>query len=167
MTLRRYRSSDVPDVKAAIQASFAELNRWMPWAQEPPTDESVRAFVEPSAENFGGDKDANYAITLTAGGNFVGSCGLMHCGQDRAVEVGYWVDSRYTGRGIATESASLLTEAAFQMEDVDQVLIRCDAANVASAKVPEKLGFRLERVGDRLDEGTGVTVAAMTWVKGR
>ena len=37
----------------------------MPWAQTRPTESSVREFVHPAANRFGGDTDTNYAITLT------------------------------------------------------------------------------------------------------
>lgn len=165
--LRRYRLSDAPVVKESIQASFDDLKQWMPWAQEPPTDESVQAFVKPAAERFGGESDANYAITLTADGRFVGSCGLMPRAGAGALEIGYWVDSRYTGRGIATAAARLLTDAAFGLDGIDRVEIHCDEANVRSAAVPKRLGFRLDRVVPNTVEAAGDTGRAMIWVVGR
>lgn len=166
ITLRRYVMSDVGAVKESIAASFDELHRWMPWAQTPPTDESVIAFVEPSATNFGVD-DANFAITLSGDGRFVGSSGLMRTDEQHALEIGYWVDSRFTGRGIATASARLLTNAAFGLPQIDRIVVRCDAANVGSAKVPAHLGFALERTEERRDESSGEAVVAMTWTMRR
>src|SRR5688572_15535771 len=97
VTLRRYRLSDAPAVKASVAASLAELRPWMPWAQEPPTDQSSLEFVERSAANFrGSEGDAgagNFAITLTQGGDYVGSCGLMPRAGPGALEIGYWVDT--------------------------------------------------------------------------
>ncbi len=164
VTLRRYRLSDMDAVRESIDASFDELNRWMPWAAERPTAESVRAFVEPSSREFGGETAAaNYAIVLNAEDRFVGSCGLMQDLGPRVLEIGYWVDSRYTRRGIATEAARMLTDAAFALDAIDSVAIRCDAENAASARVPEKLGFDLDRVED-----VGVEVdrsgRRMTWI---
>jgi RimJ/RimL family protein N-acetyltransferase len=164
VTLRRYRLSDMDAVRESIDASFDELNRWMPWAGERPTDESVRAFVEPSSREFGGDAAAaNYAIVLNGDARFVGSCGLMQELGPHALEIGYWVDSRYTGRGIAKEAARLVADAAIAHDGITRVEIRCDAKNVASAKVAEGIGFRLDRVEDVPLEDGGIA-QRMIWV---
>ena len=167
VTLRRYRPSDIDAVRESIEASFDELNRWMPWAAERPTEGSVRAFVEPSSVEFGGEKAAaNYAIVLRAEDRFVGSCGVMQDLGPHALEIGYWVDTRYTGRGIAKEAARLAADAALAHEGITRVEIRCDAENVASAKVAEGIGFVLDRVEDvPLDDGR--IAGRMIWVERR
>jgi RimJ/RimL family protein N-acetyltransferase len=167
VTLRKYRASDVDAVRDAIDASFEELRMWMPWAQTRPTAQSVRDFVQPSILRFGGVADANYAITLTDGGRYVGGCGLMPRVGTRALEIGYWVDTRFTRRGIASASARLLTAAAFALPDIDRVEIRCDAGNIASAGVPRKLGYRLDRIVDYAFETAGNTGRGMIWILNR
>jgi RimJ/RimL family protein N-acetyltransferase len=164
VTLRRYRASDVDAVREAMDASFAELRRWMPWAQSRPTRRSVADFVHPAALRFGTAPETNYAITLTDGHRFVGSCGLMSRVGPRALEIGYWVDSRYTRRGIATAAARLLTDAAFARPDVDRVEIHCDEANIASAGVPRKLGYRLDRIARDGAAAPDDTGREMVWI---
>ena len=167
VTLRRYRLSDMDAVRESIDASFDELNRWMPWAAERPTVESVRAFVEPSSQEFGGERAAaNYAIVLGAEDRFVGSCGLMQDLGPHALEIGYWVDSRYTGRGIAKQAARLAADAALAVEGIDRVEIRCDAENVPSAKVAEGIGFMLDRTEEAPFED-GRVGQRMIWVDRR
>src|SRR5690349_3733154 len=68
VTLRRYRAAGGDDVVESRDASFEELRAWMPWSQVRPTKASVKDFVHPSGIRFGGNADANYAITLTDGG---------------------------------------------------------------------------------------------------
>jgi RimJ/RimL family protein N-acetyltransferase len=167
VTLRRYRSSDVDAVRESIDASFDELRQWMPWAQERPTTDSVRQFVHPSIVRFGGSADANYAITLTEDDRYIGGCGLMPRVGVRALEIGYWVDTRYTRRGVATAAARLLTDAAFGLPDVDRAEIHCDPANVASAAVARKLGYRLDRIVDFPVRAEGQTGRSMIWVMER
>jgi ribosomal-protein-serine acetyltransferase len=167
VTLRRYRMSDLDAVREAIDASFDELSPWMPWAAERPTVDSVRAFVEPSSREFGGETAAaNYAIVLGAENRFVGSCGLMQDLGPRALEIGYWVDSRYTGRGIAKQAARLVADAGFAVAGTDRVEIRCDASNVASARVAEGIGFRLERT-EEVPLEDGRIAERMIWVERR
>ena len=57
-------------------------------------------------------------------------------------EIGYWVRVGWTGRGYATAAARDLVAMAFAMPAVNHVEIHHDVANVASGRVPAKLGFR-------------------------
>jgi RimJ/RimL family protein N-acetyltransferase len=164
VTLRRYRPSDASAVRESIDASFDQLKAWMPWAQIRPTAKSVEEFVLPAATRFGGDTDANYAITLNGDERYVGGCGLMTRVGSRALEIGYWVDSRYTRRGIATTATRLLTTAAFGLPEIDRVEIHCDEANVASAGVPRRLGYRLDRIVSNTIESQADTGRAMIWI---
>jgi RimJ/RimL family protein N-acetyltransferase len=165
VTLRRYVFTDSAALKQAIAVSRDRLREWMPWAESEPTDESVMSFLGPSVAQFGGDATANYAITLRDSGAFVGGCGLTpRIGPD-ALEIGYWVHSAYHRRGIATESARLLTNAALGLPGIQRVEIHCDERNVASAGVPQKLGYRLDRImPDAIEHPSG---NAMIWITER
>jgi RimJ/RimL family protein N-acetyltransferase len=167
VTLRRYRPEDRGAVKAAIASSLDSLRAWMPWAQSAPTDESVMGFLEPSIERFGGDAPANYAITLGDSGQFVGGCGLMPRVGPAALEIGYWVHAGYHRRGIATEAARLLTNAALAVPGVVSVEIHCDAGNVASASVARTLGFRLDRLVPEALDTPAKTGHSMVWISER
>jgi RimJ/RimL family protein N-acetyltransferase len=88
----------------------------------------------------------------------------MHRMGPGTLEIGYWVHVAHTGRGVATAAARLLTAAAGRIDGVATVWIVCDEANVRSAAVPRRLGYRLDRV-DSMDvtpaAGTG---RAQRWV---
>ena len=165
--LRRYRPDDVTALKEAIAASHEHLRGWMPWAAEPPTDNSVLAWLTPSIERFGGDAPANYAITRTEDGAYLGGCGLMPRVGEGAFEIGYWVDVRHTGRGIGTEAARRLTAAALALEGVERVEIHCDEANVASAAIARRLGYRLDRIEAGEPEAPLERGPSMIWVAER
>ena len=147
VVLRRYRyPADGPSVGAAIAASHDHLRAWMPWVEASPTDESVRAFLEPAARDFGGESAANYAITLADSGDYVGGCGLHPRVGEGALEIGYWIEARHQGQGLITEAIRLLTRAALELRGVERVEIHCDEANARSAAVPARLGYHLDRV---------------------
>jgi RimJ/RimL family protein N-acetyltransferase len=57
------------------------------------------------------------------------------------LEIGYWVHRAYTRRGLATAASAALVEQAFLLPGVDRVEIVHDELNVASGKIPRKLGF--------------------------
>ena len=68
----------------------------------------------------------------------------------RAAEIGYWVRSDRHNRGYATTAVGALTDAAFGgLADLERIEIHMDRANVASARVPEKLGYRFVRTERR------------------
>jgi RimJ/RimL family protein N-acetyltransferase len=62
-----------------------------------------------------------------------------------AVEIGWRLERRWWGRGIATEAAAEVLRYAFVDLGLDRVLSIRHVDNVASGRVMEKLGFRFER----------------------
>lgn len=137
--LRRWCAHDAPRLLAAIEQSLPELRPFMPWAAETPTLASVGAYLEQAGV---GGPDIGFGI-VEAGGEVVGSCGLHDRRGPGILEIGYWVRSDRTGRGYATATAGALTAVALEcFPEVDRVEIRCDPANVASAAIPRKLGYR-------------------------
>ncbi|MGP3970651.1 GNAT family N-acetyltransferase [Streptomyces sp. 6N223] len=55
--------------------------------------------------------------------------------------IGYWLHSRWTGRGLATMAAAALVSQGFQLVGIDRIEIHHDAANLASGGVAFRLGF--------------------------
>ena len=163
VTLRRYRLSDRDALLEVLAASHEHLRAWMPWAQSPPTEESVLEFLRLATERFGGDA-ADYAITIPTTGRYVGGCSLMRRIGPGALEIGYWVDVRSIGRGIATDAARLLTAAGLAVDGVARVEIHCDEANTRSAAIPERLGYRLDRVEPDEIATPSETGRSMIWV---
>ena len=77
-----------------------------------------------------------------ASGTYVGGSGLHRIDWSVPnVEIGYWIRTRFEGRGFVTEAAALLAAFAFDTLQAQRVRIRCDAANARSAAVPRRLGF--------------------------
>ena len=166
--LRRWLPEMVDEMLEAVELSQAELRFWMPWAQGPPNREELVNVLTNGHELFDADKEWDYAVFENSSRVLVGSGGL-HIVEDPDVpEIGYWVRSDRTGRGHATATARALGDAAFQyLPDVQQVKIRMDQANVASAAVPPKLGFRLLKEEDRKKEVEGHTGRGFVWVLDR
>jgi ribosomal-protein-alanine N-acetyltransferase len=88
---------------------------------------------------------ATLAIELRATGQFVGEGGPWNPEGWPMLEVGWVVDPRHQGQGIATEAGRAALDWCFANLGVDEVcsLIRPD--NAASARVAQKLGARLDR----------------------
>ncbi len=66
-------------------------------------------------------------------------------GEDGVLEIGYWVFSPAAGRGLATRAAAALTEEGLRLPGVKAMEIHCDQANVRSAGIRPRSGYRLLR----------------------
>jgi ribosomal-protein-serine acetyltransferase len=142
--LRRWRPDDADALLAAVIESQGHLRPWMPWAD---------GYDEASAAEYVRECDAQwasgsaFAYAVIVGDQIVGSAGLHNRIGIGALEIGYWVHVDWTCRGIATEATAALTEAALALPGIDRVEIYHDAANVASGRIPAKLGYA--RLGER------------------
>ena len=162
LVLRRWRLDDLAALEREIELSREHLAEWLTWARTADR-ESLLAFLLGSEAAFDARTDLAYSLRV-AGGALVGGAGLHARLGPGVFEIGYWVGTAYGGRGYATSAAQALTEAALTLRDVDRLEIHCDEANLRSAAVPRKLGYRLDRV---VAESTGrapVTGRLMIWV---
>jgi RimJ/RimL family protein N-acetyltransferase len=168
LTLVRWRPEDVDEVLEAVRLSFAELQQWMHWAQTMPTREEQREALAEGYAAFDAGTDFGFLFRETATGALVGGGGVHRRVGPGAVEIGYWVRSDRHNRGYATRATQAMTDAAFTfLADVDRIEIHVDCTNIASARVPEKLGYRLLRTEHREKLALGHTGEGYVWQRRR
>jgi RimJ/RimL family protein N-acetyltransferase len=151
----------------AVNDSLEHLRRWMPWAQQAATPESIGSFLEQADASWDEGRGFQFAIRGLRDSRpdaLIGFCGLHDRVGVGGLEIGYWVHVDSTGRGVATAAAGLLTGSALRLRGVTRVEIRCDGANSASAAIPAKLGFRLDRVEIQAPDVPGGSDRHMVWV---
>jgi RimJ/RimL family protein N-acetyltransferase len=169
--LRRWRAEWAEAVVAALAVSIDELRPWMPWAQEVPSlDEERKVLADGDAAFARGDAYGFVVVEhdgRTGGDEVVGGCGLHPRVAPDAIEIGYWIRTDRWGRGYASAAAAALTDAAFAHLEVARVEIQMDRANVRSAAVPRRLGYRLVREEEREPFAPGHTGVTLVWEVGR
>jgi RimJ/RimL family protein N-acetyltransferase len=166
--LRRCRVDCLQALLAAIAASLAELGQWMPWAQTMPTAEDELAVLVGAASSFDGGSEWRYLLFELDSGDLVGGAGLHPRVGPQGIEIGYWVRSDRTGRGYATAAAQALTDTAFtHLPEIQRVEIHMDSASAASAAVPRKLGYRLDREETCEILVPGDTGTGLVWILDR
>jgi len=180
LVLRRVRAGDAGAIAVAVGASLEHLRPWMPWATPEAADlrsqlvrvaeadelwESGTGFIYVMIARETGPPGPDAAGTVKdPDGEFVGTIGLHRRLADDAVEIGYWTVAAKTRRGYATAAAQALTQVAVALPGTRRVEIHCDEANTASAGVPRKLGYRLDRVEKHEREAPGERGRRMIWV---
>lgn len=106
--------------------------------------------------NEGRQNQTLYAFAVVAEeGPCVGVCSLMGVSLAGTAELGYWIGKPYWGQGLATQAGHLVLTYAFQSLNLHLVKAACLQRNMASARVLEKLGFRLNSVRPILFPKTG------------
>lgn len=143
LLLRCWSRDDAPLLKQAVDESLPELQQWMPWAAtEPSPLDSFAERIEKFRRAFVEGRDWTYGVFDAGETRVLGGAGLHARSEPGRLEIGYWIRSSETGKGLATEAAAALVERAFRLHGVEAVEVRCDARNAASAAVPRRLGFR-------------------------
>jgi RimJ/RimL family protein N-acetyltransferase len=145
LVLRCWNPPDAGLLSQAIEESLDHLRSWMPWAHLEPTSLDQRiSHLRSFRSNFDSDVDFVYGIFDLQESRVLGGTGLHPRVGESALEIGYWIHKDFTHQGLATETAAVLTRAAFEIHAVNRVEIHCDPGNEYSAAVPRKLGFTLE-----------------------
>lgn len=166
LVLRPWELADRDAMAAAVGESTEHLRPWMPWVAFEPLSKAARTEL---IEDFGRSWETEEAFVygLFVAGKPVGGCGLHKRVGAGGLEIGYWVHPAWVGRGLASTAARALTEAAFELPEIERVEVRHDKANAASRRIPEKLGFELS--GERPDEVTaaGEIGIECRWVMSR
>ncbi len=165
LVLRCWNPADAPLLKNAIDASLAHLRPWMAWAQNEPTDlEAKTTHVRWSRSRFDAGMDFAYGIFNPTETEVWGGCGLHIRAGAHLREIGYWIHVDQVGKGFATELSAALTKVAFEVDGMSRVEIHCDPKNIASARVPEKLGYIHEgTLRKRNLGGEGIPHDTMVW----
>ena len=138
--LRSYALDDVPALArwANSNAVWRNLRDGFP---SPYTEVHARAWVDHCLTTL---PETNLAIAVE--GETVGAIGTT-LGTNVArlsAEVGYWLAEPYWGRGICTEAVRAFTAHLISRFGLVRVFALPFARNVASARVLEKAGYRLE-----------------------
>lgn len=165
-TLRRVRPGDEVAMSAAATASRPHLAPWMPWAtEEGVTEAAMAAFITDTTLRSADGSEAVYGLFSEEEGAYLGGCGIHDRLGPGATEIGYWVRHDATRRGWATAMAAALTDLALSRDGIERVEIHCDEANVASAGVPRRLGYHLDRVEPKEITVPGESGREMIWVR--
>jgi RimJ/RimL family protein N-acetyltransferase len=134
-------------VNAAIRESIEELRPWMPWAQQIPTVEQSEENVRHARIKFLERADMRLHIFHKATGEFIGASGLHRIDWVvKKFEIGYWIRTSQSGKGLMTEAVEGVTNFAINQLFANRLEIRCDANNIRSMRIAERLGFILEGI---------------------
>ena len=147
VVVRAYEVSDAEALDLVMLENHERLREWMPWAwDEPQTLDTRRNLLEYFRKQLDAGDDFTMGMFDANSSALLGGTGLHPRDAPDTLEIGYWLAADAEGKGLMREAVAALTQVALGLGLASRVEIRCDPANVRSRRVPEALGFTLERV---------------------
>lgn len=146
LVLRPFKRRDADTLAEAIQVSLSDLMQWLPWAHRKYSRGDAIAFIRESMSAWKEGRAFDFTIRRPDDlSRHVGNISVWPTTRGATVgEIGYWVRSDETGRGVCTKAAVRVMETAFDELRFHKVVLRIAVGNVASERVAEKLGFTQE-----------------------
>ena len=158
------------DLAAALEPVLRSNHEYLaPWiparVATPASVKELEARLAGFRAEFDANREWRYALLSPDAAAVYGDVGLFPRDATRRVplvdadrvEVGYWLRQDLMGRGLATEATRAALDVAKSLGGMLQVEIRCDARNLPSAAIPQRLGFTLAHV-EREPNGTDLQV---------
>lgn len=120
------------------------------------TKEETEKFIRNSIADWKNENPHDREFVIVYEGKVIGGIDLENCG-DGTFEIGWIVNKKYRGLGIASEAASALVDYGFKELGAKKIIAHCDSKNKASEKVMVKIGMKLkDDKGTRVYPKTGV-----------
>jgi ribosomal-protein-serine acetyltransferase len=142
IVLLRLRAGDAADLFEALEASRERLAPWLHFPDPLQSVEATRDWLIHLESRWLLRQALSFAIRHHETHEYLGGVELHTIMWDRRFfALGYWLRSGAEGHGYMSEAVRILTDYAFSSLGANKVALRCDARNVRSAAVAERLGF--------------------------
>jgi ribosomal-protein-alanine N-acetyltransferase len=142
LILRSFQDEDI--------GRLAELmaNRdFMRFSLGPYTREQTQSVLQKFLSWNQAGLPSQFAVIFRGNNEPIGYCGFLHWHLDGAdeVEIGYRLHPDYWNRGLASEAAQAVRDHAFRDLNLPKVISLIHPDNIASRRVAEKNGMKIER----------------------
>lgn len=148
LLLRPMELSDSMPLHRAIEASRAELIRWMPWSLDQDF-QKTKTFIEQavlSRENNRFSSQVGFPLIILEKETqrIIGVSGYNEKSNPirNTYDIGYWIHSEFVGLGHATETVNTLTCFTFQCLGATTLHISMQTTNSKSIAVATRAGYR-------------------------
>lgn len=147
LIIRSPKVKDIPFLQKLIQDSLQELSKWMPWAINY-NKKDTENFISYSIEQWNSKSQKDFfMVIVNKESNELLGCTGFNDHSDTTVpfyEVGYWLGTKFTGNGFATETVNFLTDYAFNQLNAVRVQLCAYSGNIKSINVAKRCEFIYE-----------------------
>ena len=137
--------SDAREIFKLVDENRIYLRKTLPWLDEVNSLDEQISHISHCISDYELYKGIMYSVS--SDGDIIGTIGLNSIDyENRSCGVGYWVSEEFAGKGIATRCCSRLIDHCFNDLNLHRFVLEAAIENIASCRVAEKLGLRLEGV---------------------
>ncbi len=131
----------------AIIDSREDIYPWLPFAHANYSKDETREWLAGRADNWDRGNSYEFAILDASDKTMIGGCGLNNLHEaDNFANLGYWVRSCHTKRGVATAAVRLIARFGFDRVKLTRAEIVVSVENKASLRVAAKAGATREGI---------------------
>jgi ribosomal-protein-serine acetyltransferase len=130
---------------ALVDANREWLGKWLSFPGKTHSVEDSKVFIEKSLTRY--EKDNGFWAGIWYRNELAGAIGYLYIDSSaRKTEIGYWLGSRFAGKGLVTKSCECFITHAFEVCKLNKVEINMAEKNEKSKAVAERLGLKREGV---------------------
>lgn len=145
--VRPHKPGDLGPLFAAVRESIPEISPWLPWCHPAFAADELAGFIEASRSGWSEKSQYQFAIFDATNGLALGGISLTHLVKaNRLANMGYWVRTSATRRGVASEAVKLVAAYGFRQLGLGRIEIAALPQNIASRRVAERAGAQYEGV---------------------
>lgn len=178
LELRQLQEENAAELFELIERNRTYLCQWLAGKYVYETLADVRRYIQTSLLRHAGDPSAPADLfraidvgMMSPIGNGAFDAGVWYRGrlagviqlhtidwQNRFADIGYWLGLAFQGRGLMTRAVRAVLDYAFNEYRLRRVVIYCAVHNRRSRAIPERLGFKLERIWPQAERIQGRSV---------
>ena len=145
IVIRPFQPTDIPSFFSAVCSSAEILGRWMPWCHADYSIEEAEAWLTTCQKEWLQCTSYPFLVFEPNTNEVIGSVDINQINRDHSFgNIGYWISSSHTRRGIATAAVKMVAHFGFTELGLTRLEIVAVVENIASRRVAEKVGAKLE-----------------------
>ena len=145
MLLRSYQPDDAPALFKAVNESRQHLRPWLNWIDTTTKPEHTLQFIQQSLQQLNAQE--GLALGIVYKRQIIGGIGMHHWDHNiKKAQLGYWISQPYEGQSIIYKCLNRFIDFLFEKASLNKLEIHFISTNIRSARVAERLGFRVEGV---------------------
>ena len=145
--IRPCRLEDAAVICEGVRETMNEMLKWAPWCHTDYSMSDCTSWLSSRPQMWSKGIEYDFVIFDTKENTFLGGCAIDQINRKHNfANLGYWVRSSQTGKGIATAAVKLISRLGFRKLGFTRLEIVVAEQNRASQRVAEKVGAVREGV---------------------
>jgi ribosomal-protein-serine acetyltransferase len=141
--ISRFYYEDIDKLYEAVKDSIPEVSEWLPWCHPYYSKQESIDWINLQTDAWEYGNEFSFKIVDPESGKIIGGVGLNQIIKEHKVaNLGYWVRTGFTRKGIATSATILCAKFGFEDLGLNRIEIIAAIENFASIRVAKKAGAR-------------------------